>query len=83
MGPQRELRGIAYEVLVGLEIVDGVSIGALETQFEFELIVPLDALLVVVVVLQDHCSEHGIGGVARLVPVGGDIVLHKLQAVVA
>ena len=66
---QTQFPRIAYEVFRGFEIVQGVAFRGDEAQLQFQFIVPLHLLFVVVIELQRDGSHHRIVAFAAFVPI--------------
>ena len=81
-GLQTNLAGITYQVFCGFVLVNSIATRCLITKTQFQLVVPLHLLLVVVVGLHGYTTQERIVTLASLIPVVRHVVLEQLQRVV-
>ena len=79
---QTQLACITQEVVVRLELVDGIRTRGLESQFHLQLVVEEHTLLIVVVQFEHRGGNSRIVGLTTLVPVVRHIVLQELHGAV-
>ena len=82
-GLQTNLAGITNQVFCGFVLVNSIATRCLITKTQFQLVVPLHLLLVVVVGLHGYTTQERIVTLASLIPVVRHIVLQELKIIVA